>query len=222
MSLLEPATYRRMLTAGVARGAVEHRMRRDGLSEEAINRFHDQEEDIRASRTSAAAVSETYRRMRDVGLVRGALEHRMRRDGLDSATIAGHLRSLGVPEEEEEDDVLARRRAALARPPAALPLPSSSPPPLPWLPPPPPPARAAPRSDALPEPPCPSDRAGEAVDLTSVFECAICLDDFEMLQGLAPCGHQCVCEGCARKVQKKPCPVCREKVMCVVAKVYKV
>lgn len=59
-------------------------------------------------------------------------------------------------------------------------------------------------------------------DAEKYAECVMCLGDFETLQVLAPCGHQCVCKGCAQKVQKKTCPVCRAKVMCVVAKVYKV
>lgn len=37
---------------------------------------------------------------------------------------------------------------------------------------------------------------------------------------LAPCGHKCVCSGCAPHFDSKPCPVCREMVMCIIGKVY--
>ena len=43
-------------------------------------------------------------------------------------------------------------------------------------------------------------------------ECVVCLDALKSY-ALAPCGHVCVCEACADRIQiGAPCPVCRKEV----------
>ena len=43
-------------------------------------------------------------------------------------------------------------------------------------------------------------------------ECSICADaETRALQTLVPCGH-CLCAYCAKKMLKKPCPICRTKI----------
>ena len=41
-------------------------------------------------------------------------------------------------------------------------------------------------------------------------ECVVCLEAKAVL-AVMPCGHQCVCEGCAT-VQMTQCPMCRQPV----------
>ena len=45
-------------------------------------------------------------------------------------------------------------------------------------------------------------------------ECCICLERTakDRLLALVPCGHKCVCAGCADRLVRKPCPICRKKV----------
>ena len=45
-------------------------------------------------------------------------------------------------------------------------------------------------------------------------ECCICLERTasDRLLALVPCGHKCVCAGCADGLVRKPCPICRKKV----------
>ena len=43
-------------------------------------------------------------------------------------------------------------------------------------------------------------------------ECVVCLDALKS-HVLVPCGHRCVCEACAERIQTgDPCPVCRKGV----------
>jgi hypothetical protein len=45
-------------------------------------------------------------------------------------------------------------------------------------------------------------------------ECCICLERTasDRLLAFVPCGHKCVCGGCADGLVRKPCPICRKKV----------
>ena len=55
------------------------------------------------------------------------------------------------------------------------------------------------------------DTKKPSVDAETV-ECVVCLDALKSYV-LGPCGHRCVCEACAERVQiGDPCPVCRKGV----------
>jgi outer membrane protein assembly factor BamB len=43
-------------------------------------------------------------------------------------------------------------------------------------------------------------------------ECCICLERTatDRLLAFVPCGHKCVCAGCADRLERKPCPICRK------------
>ena len=41
--------------------------------------------------------------------------------------------------------------------------------------------------------------------------CSICLDKPRTM-ALVPCGHKCLCSGCASKWDKQKCPMCRKLV----------
>jgi hypothetical protein len=49
-------------------------------------------------------------------------------------------------------------------------------------------------------------------------ECAVCLEGVDLVI-LAPCGHRCVCGGCAARCGGK-CPLCRRKIDAQVAQVF--
>ena len=53
-----------------------------------------------------------------------------------------------------------------------------------------------------------NDRVGEST-------CCICFERKETrdLLALVPCGHRCVCGGCASAMVNKPCPLCRSNTM---------
>ena len=58
---------------------------------------------------------------------------------------------------------------------------------------------------ALPEPLAEPPRAGHDDD----EYCIVCLETLRT-HTLIPCGHRCLCEGCAASHQWEACPVCRE------------
>ena len=50
-------------------------------------------------------------------------------------------------------------------------------------------------------------------------ECVVCMDNLASCI-LAPCGHRALCGECAKPFVNHPCPLCREKVESVVARVF--
>ena len=51
--------------------------------------------------------------------------------------------------------------------------------------------------------------------------CSICLSNYSEII-LAPCGHRCLCQECYKKVKytNKNCPICKQKIITFVEKVY--
>jgi len=56
-----------------------------------------------------------------------------------------------------------------------------------------------------------------AIERINSKECVSCLEERRSLACI-PCGHQCICESCSKKIEK--CPICREEVNCYV-KIYR-
>ena len=54
----------------------------------------------------------------------------------------------------------------------------------------------------------PSPAATAAAAETDLSICVVCLAD-ERTHILIPCGHMCLCEGCATGLQWSTCPMCR-------------
>lgn len=52
----------------------------------------------------------------------------------------------------------------------------------------------------------------QAQEDQTLGECCICLHEVETFYSCLPCGHACACEGCARGLVGKPCPICRQIV----------
>ena len=66
---------------------------------------------------------------------------------------------------------------------------------------------------ALPAPlPRPSDAAST---VATALQCVICMFA-ERSHACVPCGHKCLCEGCADVAKVKTCPMCRKEVMMMV------
>ena len=56
------------------------------------------------------------------------------------------------------------------------------------------------------------DTKKPSVDAEEMTECVVCLDALKSYV-LGPCGHRCVCEACAERIQiGDPCPLCRTEV----------
>lgn len=53
--------------------------------------------------------------------------------------------------------------------------------------------------------------AGDA----SARTCVICLTDGVADSLMRPCNHLCACQGCARRLVNRPCPICRRHVRSV-------
>ena len=45
--------------------------------------------------------------------------------------------------------------------------------------------------------------------------CVICLTDDAACMIMRPCNHLCACQGCARRLVNRPCPICRRHVRSV-------
>lgn len=107
------AKYSRMQKAGLPRGAIENCMRKDGLSEEDLNRFFGASAETAsatsgASKTSQKAIDPAfakYESMLKAGLPEGAIRNAMMRDNLSSEKQNEFFKlsddSSGVPESEE-------------------------------------------------------------------------------------------------------------------------
>jgi len=77
-------------------------------------------------------------------------------------------------------------------------------------------ATAAEKRRMMVEPSSPKGGGGghKVEDRGASHECSICMD--AMVDSVfVPCGHMAACSGCAKKLHKKPCPVCRKKVKLV-------
>ena len=50
-----------------------------------------------------------------------------------------------------------------------------------------------------------------------IQDCCVCLEGFEKLLAITPCGHECICEGCSKILKARPkeariCPICRKSI----------
>jgi hypothetical protein len=61
---------------------------------------------------------------------------------------------------------------------------------------------------------CRQRRGGGGSSKRAMGKCCIFLErtTTDRLLALVPCGHQCVCAGCAERLVRKPCPICRKKL----------
>ena len=66
-----------------------------------------------------------------------------------------------------------------------------------------------------------SEKAAAVASREEVLKCVVCMEDVDAADGapavrkntvLLPCSHLAVCDGCARKLFGKPCPICRATV----------
>ena len=59
--------------------------------------------------------------------------------------------------------------------------------------------------------------AGLEGDIDAEQECVVCLSSMKNVC-CVPCGHVCMCQGCAEEVQAASgsCPVCRGDIQCVI------
>jgi ankyrin repeat protein len=113
-----------------------------------------------------------------------------------------------------------------AVPPAAAPPPQVAPPDAPLPPPPPAPLPSPPPPPPCAAPPAPLPPVAAAAEAQAAppppeapasKECCVCLTDLPAQELLLvyPCGHRCVCEGCAAALHAQPpaarrCPKCRQ------------
>merc|ERR1711862_914835 len=46
-------------------------------------------------------------------------------------------------------------------------------------------------------------------------ECKLCFNEIREFCALVPCGHACLCYQCAKKIERRGCPFCREDISLV-------
>merc|ERR1712029_919232 len=47
------------------------------------------------------------------------------------------------------------------------------------------------------------------------IECKLCFEEIREFCALVPCGHACLCYQCAKKIERRGCPFCREDIRSV-------